>query len=311
MIFDEIYGCYYDTVSAILKESRTRKVSLSLIRKIAQEHMSIEGAREFEACLINSGDWCLMTPDMKFPVKDASYQPMTKLERRWLKTLLLDPRIELFDVDKRGLEDVDPLWRPEDICVYDASGESDPWQDSAYIERFQFLKQAIAEERSINVKWMESDGSCLSVIGYPLQLKYSIDAQRFELIVSVNDYRINIALKNITLCTYEVFDESCELDEAVLRKCIKKDCYKMVEFEVTDKRKAYERVSREFSIFYKLEAYQIGKDRFSMRIRYNEQQEDDLIMRLLAFGPKIQVLSPSELIERIKRVIQQQSQLWQ
>jgi len=309
MIFDEIYGHYYATVAAILKASTTQKLTLRLISRIASEHMNYEAACEFTECFLNCDEWNLMSPGLKCPVRDIPYQPITKLERSWMKSLLMDPRIDLFDVDKRGLEDVEPLWKPENICIYDARRDSDPWNDQGYIDRFKLLRRAIAKQCAVKIEWREPDNSILSAKCYPQQLEYSVYYNRFDLIAKVNEYTLKLELRNIITCSQAEGEEQNDISEEVLKLCKKNESYKTVEFEVTNTRKAYERVSREFSIFYKIEAYQLGKDRFGMRLRYSEQQENELITRLLAFGPKIRVLSPTELIESIKKTIKRQCEL--
>ncbi|MBO5840951.1 MAG: hypothetical protein J6Q86_05970, partial [Methanobrevibacter sp.] len=47
----------------------------------------------------------------------------------------LDPRIKLFDVKFEGLDDVEPLFTPDDYCIYDKYGDGDPFEDEGYIKR--------------------------------------------------------------------------------------------------------------------------------------------------------------------------------
>ena len=56
------------------------------------------------ACL-KDGTWPLLNADLTTPLRHAPRMPLTTLEKRWLKTLLQDPRIRLFDVPAAGLED--------------------------------------------------------------------------------------------------------------------------------------------------------------------------------------------------------------
>ena len=53
-----------------------------------------------------NGDWPLLTAELDTPVQNHAKRPSTLLQKRWLKALLQDPRIKLFQVDDTGLEDV-------------------------------------------------------------------------------------------------------------------------------------------------------------------------------------------------------------
>ena len=65
--------------------------------------------------------WPLIKEDYTTPLKHKPSMPLTTLQKRWLKALLSDPRIQLFDPPMEGLEDVEPLYSPDsrtDTPVY-------------------------------------------------------------------------------------------------------------------------------------------------------------------------------------------------
>ena len=62
---------------------------------------------------LESQTWPLITKDCTTPLEHKPTMPLTTLQKRWLKALLNDPRIRLFDPPMDGLEDVQPLYPPD------------------------------------------------------------------------------------------------------------------------------------------------------------------------------------------------------
>ena len=54
---------------------------------------------------LTDGSWPLITKDYGTPLQHKPQMPLTTLEKQWLKALLLDPRVRLFDPSEEGLED--------------------------------------------------------------------------------------------------------------------------------------------------------------------------------------------------------------
>ena len=50
-----------------------------------------------------------------------------------MKALLLDPRIQLFNPDMSGLEDIAPLFTPDMVVYYDRYSDGDDYQNPEYI----------------------------------------------------------------------------------------------------------------------------------------------------------------------------------
>ena len=118
MLFHEVYGNYFDAVSAILKEAVNGTLTAAKINDIVREKAFAESILTIPDALKNQ-QWPLITEDLKTPVKHAPSTPLTTLEKRWLKAVLEDPRVKLFASKVEGLEDVPPLYRQEQIVYYD------------------------------------------------------------------------------------------------------------------------------------------------------------------------------------------------
>ena len=77
--------------------------------------------------------------------------PLSTLQRRWLKTLLSDKRMQLFDVDFTGLEDVEPLFTQEQFVYFDRYSDGDAYDNPQYKKHFRLLLQAIKEKRKVEI----------------------------------------------------------------------------------------------------------------------------------------------------------------
>lgn len=75
--------------------------------------------------------------------RDNSYKnrpsmPLSTLQKRWLKAVSCDPRVRLFGEIQFDFPDVEPLFLPSDVIIFDQYNDGDPYQDPAYIAKFSF-----------------------------------------------------------------------------------------------------------------------------------------------------------------------------
>ena len=117
MLFNEIYGNYYNAVAEILKYAVRGELTQQDIYEITDSKAFAESVLSIPGAL-NSGEWPFLTEELKTPLKQEPKMPLTTLQKRWLKALLNDPRIRLFDVPVEGLEDVEPLYRSDAVPYF-------------------------------------------------------------------------------------------------------------------------------------------------------------------------------------------------
>ena len=79
----------------------------------------------------------------------------------------------------------------------------------------------------------------------------------------------------------------------------------MVTFELTDQRKALERVLLHFAHFEKT-AEKISDDKYLITVHYDKEDEIELVIRILSFGPMIRVTAPQHFIDLIKQRLKDQ-----
>ena len=102
------------------------------------------------------GTWKLLTPELGTPLKNKPTMPLTALQKRWLKTLLLDEKISLFFSDEEiarqqaALQSVEPLCRPKQFVFFDRFVDGDAYTNPKYRVNFREILHAVREKRYLN-----------------------------------------------------------------------------------------------------------------------------------------------------------------
>lgn len=87
----------------------------------------------------------------------------------------------MFHPDESGLEDVEPLFLPEDIVLFDQFSDGDPYQEERYIEIFQELLKAIKDKKSVKILYLLKNGTEKWIKCHPVRLEYSQRDDKFRL----------------------------------------------------------------------------------------------------------------------------------
>ena len=296
MLFHEIYGTYYQVVSAILSEAVDRTLTRKRLNDLVQELAFGESNLTIPAKL-QQEKWQLLRKDYTTPIQRTPSMPLTLLEKRWLKALLQDPRIALFDVDDAGLEDVEPLYNPTDIAVADQAADGDPWTDPAYIAHFRTALQAVREQRPLHVKYRAANGHWQRWTAVPSNLEYSPKDDKFRLLIPGR-----------TLNMARILECALADPEAPLSPPTKRPEDRSVTFLLKDQRNALERVLLHFSHLEK-ETVQLEEDLYRCTLRYRAEDETEMVIRILSFGPMLQVTDPPAFLDKIRDRLQRQRAL--
>ena len=298
VLFNEIYGDYYNTVAAILDASIDKPISSQEVRNIVEEKAFAESIMTIPEQLSSNGEWPLLDETGMALIKHETYMPLTTLEKRWLKALLLDPRIELFNPSKKGLEDVEPLFHPEDIVFFDQFSDGDPYQDENYIERFRLILSAMKDKRALRVLYPLKNGSEKWMTCNPIRLEYSLRDDKFRLI-SVSKSKVKtINLAKIIQCEIGESFEEIEVKDLLYDK-------RSVELLLKDERQALERVMMQFSVYEKI-TEKVDSNLYRVALTYEAEDEIDIIIRILSFGPNLKVVGPESFIKQIKNRLEMQ-----
>ena len=296
MIFSELYSAYYNTVAGILSACLNGRPEEKDLRKIVEERAFSESVLTVLPAL-KEGRWQLLRPDLTTPLRREPAIPLTLLEKRWLKAILQDPRIRLFDVHVEGLDGVDPLFDLNDISYYDRYADGDPFEDPEYVRRFRLIREAIRTGTPLQAAYVNRKGLRLRMRFIPTGLEYSEKDDKFRVRVTGSRFA-NLRLGRITrLGIYQ--------GDGPWHRAPEPERIEEVTLELRDERNALDRVMNHFAHLEK-EAEKIGKDRYRIRLRYYKSDETELVIRILGFGPVIKVTEPENFVDLIKeRLIRQ------
>lgn len=300
MLFSEVYGTYYNVLATLLDRAvegtLTRESMEAVIREQGFEEsiLSIPQALERQT-------WPLIRPDCTTPLRHKPAMPLTDLQKRWLKALLIDPRIRLFDPPLDGLEDVQPLYPADAFVYYDRYQDGDPFTDPGYITRFRRILSAIRHRRRLRVRFTGSKGLPHTWKCIPHRLEYSAKDDKFRLICSIGQDPHSINLARITDCVLlEPFAE-----EAAMLRAQKQQTLVL---ELKDERNALERVLLHFSHLNR-QTERIGEDTYRVTLFYAQEDEAELLIRVLSFGPVLKVLYPDEFQKKLVCRLEKQKNL--
>ena len=300
MFFNEIYGAYYNAVSKILAKAVEKTVIPKDIRKIVEESAFGESSINIENSL--SGEkWQLITEDGSTPLASKPSLPLTALEKRWLKAISLDPRVKLFDEDFSDLRDVEPLFTPDDICVFDKYADGDPYEDEKYINNFRLMLDAINRQYPVKLTTKNNKGEEKYIVFLPQYMEYSEKDDKFRVVGSGGRWATVVNMGRIIWCHPYVKPYTPNTNTKMVRD------KETVIFQLTDERNALERALMHFAHFEK-QAEKLADNRYKITVTYDKDDETELLIRVLSFGPMIKVTSPDSFINLIKeRLIKQKS----
>lgn len=315
MLFSEIYSCYFNAVAQILEEavkwksapSKTvneKKKFEKKMRSIIQEKAFGESGHIIEEAL-QSQEWPLLTENYETPLKHIPTQPLTLVQKRWMKALLLDPRIQLFGCDFPELERITPLYEPTMFVYYDRYQDGDPYQEKDYILNFRTILKAFQKEKGLHVKYLGRTGLEHEIEGIPKEIEYSAKDDKFRLrllkkgkyegITEINFARMReVQMLEVDFAEYDKIN--------VIRKKEK------VVLELTDERAALCRAMLHFSYLEK-ETMQLDEKHYQIVLYYEKNDETEILIQILSFGPLLRVVEPKAFRCKIKDRIEKQAKL--
>ena len=298
MIFSEIYGAYYTTMAKIIERAIDHPLEKGELRSIVNEYAFGESVLNIDSSIAEE-KWQLIKKDGTTPIINTPTMPLTLLQKRWLKAISLDPRMKLFEDEIVGLEDVEPLFTQEDYYVFDKYADGDAYEDAAYIRNFRLILDAIRNKYPLMITTSNRKGRELHPVVIPKRLEYSEKDDKFRLIGVGHKYGNTINLGRIISC--EKYTK--EYTPRANTRSNKKE--RVVEFELVDERKALERVLLHFAHFKK-QAERMDGIKYKVSVTYDQDDETEILIRILSFGPMIKVTGPENFVNLIKDRLQKQ-----
>ncbi len=292
MMFSELYSAYYNTVAQVIKVAIDHPLQKNELYAMIEKNAFGESILNIGPA-ISEGRWQLINPDGTTALKHAPTLPMTTLQKRWLKAIFADPRVKLFTDDEIDFPGVEPLFRNDDILVFDKYSDGDPYTDESYIKNFRLVLDAIYNRYPLNIDTTNRKGGITHMVMMPEYLEYSEKDDKFRLIGSGCRYGkvVNLA-RIVNIKPYnKPFKIAPEKQPNVDKE--------IVEFELADYRNALERVLMHFANFEK-QAVKLDDKHYNVTVKYDRDDETEMVIRILSFGPMVRVTAPRHFIDLIK-----------
>ena len=296
MIFSELYSAYYNAVAAIISGIIDGEHSEKELQKIVADRAFCESVMTILPSL-KSGKWQLVNTDMTTALEHKPTMPLTNLQKRWLKAISLDPRVKLFGVDFPGLDGVEPLFTPNDYRIYDKYGDGDPFEDEEYRRQFRVILEAIHRGTQIKFEMLNRRGNTMFVRCRPVRLEYSEKDDKFRLITAGWRAVSSVNVAKIMFCEHYTGKRQAFGGE-------KATVYDTVTVKICDERNALERFMLHFAHFEK-QAEKLDKKHYLVKIKYAHDDESEMVIRILSFGPMAEVVGSESfknlIIEKLKK----------
>ena len=257
----------------------------------------------FPCCLI--GSWLRVESILGNEEDPSNLRlPLTLLEKRWIKAVLLDPKAALFpdeSFDPDGLwPDVRPLFDPAKIVRFDQYGDGDPYDDPHYRDVFRKVMTAIREDRMIEVRFTSGKNKVRTWRCAPRKMEYSAKDDKFRVLVIKEGYDdispVNIARVEDVRVEGPIPEEMLGFPETPKKEA---------RLLLTDERNALDRAMLHFSHLQK-ETRQIDDRHFEVTLYYDAEDATEIVIRILSFGPMLRVLGDESLRREVEaRILRQ------
>ncbi len=301
MIFSEIYGIYYKTVAKIISLAIEGKLDERQLLCCIREQAFEESALIIEPALKNE-EWQLIHKDFTTAIKHKGNYPLSILQKRWLKSISLDPRMALFDLPAYGLEDVEPLYNIEDIVYFDRYTDGDDYEDERYRRHFRIILKALKEEEILRISFLTKKAKNFIDYFKPIKLEYSDKEDKFRLLCvsAKGSFTINLS----SICTCEVADANHKYElKDIPRKTTK------VELELIDERNSLERAMMRFA-HLKKRVERVSENTYKIELIYDKDDMTDMLIQIMSFGPFIKVVSDGAIKKGIRERIEKQKNMF-
>ncbi len=321
-LFSEVYGCYFTVVNKIIEDAQ-KGMTIQEIETLVQNQAFYDSAFHLVPKIISS-EWSFLekNTDNKYYTKDTltpTPRPLTNLEKSWLKAILLDKRISLFLTTDEitnlnsELKDINPLFESNQFHYTDLATDGDPYNDKNYVLNFKSILQACSSNKPLKIVYESAKDKTFDNTIVPYKIVYSSKDDKFRLLgVSLhknNQYHtVNLNLSRIISVSENVEQTPNNLPKNFdISKHIKQDLHpEPITLSISTKRHALQRCMLQFASWEKETEYDKDNDCYICKLYYEKQDETELLIRILSFGPVIKVLGHDKFLSQVKdRVFKQ------
>ena len=308
-LFSEIYNRYFVIANRILSK---KKLSRNVISDTVRKYGFAESLL-FLLPKLADNEWELFDEEngAYIPkIKGGIHTPLSRLQRRWLKAALADPRAGLFldneqirELNKK-LSDTEVLFDAKDFCYFDRFSDGDNYNDTTYRECFRQLLKAAKEKSFVCITYSNKSNRKTKISALPHRIEYSIKNDCFRVLCyaktnnGMHRYILRIS-RMISVIPAADDTSGCDIDETDISQ-------KKVTLTIFDERNAMERAMLQFAD-YRKNTMRIDDNSYRCEIFYNSDDETELLIELLSFGPMIKVEGDEHFVELIKKRLKKQA----
>lgn len=318
-IFSEIYGAYFRTAEKILSR---KCVTEQEINDIISENAFRDSLLFLPQKLIPSNDgtgYGLLKRNADNTLSPVTKNPppkiITELQKRWIKAKIYDPKFALFfsdkvlDALKARLKNTEPLYNPKRFRYVDIFSDGDSFSDENYRAVFQTVLSAVKNREILEIAFMTGKNVLRRNKFLPVKIEYSRKNDKFRVYCySVHKNKItgngiiNIGRIISAVNTHIVFPDCISIDDIFESR----KAAEPVTVKVTTERNAVERFMMEFAAYEKHTERSAETGECLVKIYFDKQDETELLIRLLSFGPVIEILGPDDFRNQAReRIIKQ------
>ena len=181
---------------------------------------------------------------------------------------------------------------------FDQYADGDPYSDPNYVHCFRMVLRAMHENRKTRIRFHGHTGARHSVVCNPYRLEYSEKDDKFRILVTGMRRMNTVNMARIRSC--ELLEE---YDPASVN--VPKEHLKELTLLLHDERNGLERVLLHFSHFEK-ETQKLDERLYRITLQYDQHDETELLIRVLSFGPVLEVVAPITFRQLMQNRIQKQ-----
>lgn len=322
-LFSEIYGAYFAAVGRILEDEQ---ISEAEIQRIIHETAFRDSILFLPQKLRPESEesWGLLRRNANGTLSritnHAPPQFVTLMQKRWLKAKLSDPKMRLFLSDEalqlldRALADVSPLYPAGVFRYFDIFSDGDPFERESYRTAFRRILSAIHDNAVLEISYISGKGRTMRGVFLPLKMEYSRKNDKFRVYccrIGQNGIQgnglLNVGRITGIRKTRRIFPNE-GLAEEVFRR---RRCSEPVVVRISEERNGIERFMMEFASYEKHTERDEQSRTCTVKLWYDIQDETEVLIRLLGFGPVLEILAPSAFRAQAAERVAKQSALLQ
>lgn len=267
----------------------------------------------------------LITKNYDTTVNCTQHIPLTTIQKRFIKNMIQDERALLF-IDEYRLQklklllnDVSPLYNPESIVTYDAPKHPDNFSDTNYKKIFrEIIGNHSVDHSNPKIKLETDVGIETKNPGDTVDFEYSCDLDKFffKFWTSLdNEYLIPMdKIKDIEYTEFDPikFLENYDSDKVDIissaidyKKRNETASSNTVTFEIQNNT-LLDQILYIFS-YLKKDCTKIDENKSILKVKFEQDDVNELINKMLYFGPDIKITSSTGRILIDERDIEEAS----